>query len=211
MPDEDQLIGFLCPVAPVFAEVCRAAQRDSALLEHTQWAADHIFRVALLNRLVGTARWGLAGDGLLARGDELAAHGLYASTTHEQQNQGRYYWMAPDVGMVFTIRRKAHQDPDEVGVLQLQIEGVLEQTTRSFPQGATVVYLAVPPLGRAPAFEVAVGGKVTERYTLEDLVRNEPVAEPTALPERDATRPRRRVGSSLVPEVAEEGASDGEV
>jgi hypothetical protein len=194
----------------VFSEVCISAQRKSALLEQSPWAVDHIYRGALLNRLIGTARWGFTGDGLLSRGDEVAAQGLYSSTTHEQQNQGRYYWIAPDVGMVFTIRRKAHEDPDHVGVLQLQIEGLLEQTTRSFPQGATVVYLAVPPLGKKPAFEVAVKGKVRDRYTLEELLHETPAAEPGSLTQRDAGRRRRRVSSKLVPDDAEKGGVSGD-
>jgi hypothetical protein len=203
---EVELKARLCRIAPVVAEVCDAAQRHADLLKGTEWAADRVARVALLNRLIGTARWGFAGDGLLQRREDLTGHGVFQSTNDAQHNQGRYYWNIPDLGVVLTIRRKAHEDPKDVSVLQLQIEGVLDHAPPAFADGAVVVYLAVPPLGQQPKFEITVNGEVKDEYRVRELF--DPAAPSTVTeftPRRD-DRQRRRVRSNL--EQDEEASGD---
>jgi hypothetical protein len=88
-----QLTHNLRRLAPILAEVCAAAQDQSAQLAGTPWADAFIQRSSVLNRRVGTARWGIATDALLDREAQLAACGLHSSTTYEQQNQGRFFWL----------------------------------------------------------------------------------------------------------------------
>src|SRR3954471_23111701 len=99
-----QLEQFLRRTAPILAEACAFAQDQSAELGGTPWADKVIYRTSLLNRLIGTARWGIASEHLVMREDALGKCGMHCSTTYEEQNMGRFYWTIPAIGAVFTIR-----------------------------------------------------------------------------------------------------------
>lgn len=213
MDRHHQLMRTLRGLAPIFADVCRAAQDRSSQLGDSDWADRNIYRSAILHRLVGTARWGFAADGLLERETDVARHGMFCTTTYEQQNQGRYYWHIPDLGVVFTVRREAHPNPKDVAALQLQIEGVLETSMKSLPGGALVVYLAVPPAGSTPRVEITRNGNLLDTYTLQDLLdqQDPPDAGFTDLtrgPLDPEGRAPRRVRSAKKPSAGEEDASN---
>jgi hypothetical protein len=206
-----QLTKTLRRLAPILAEVCATAQAQSARLAGTEWADACIYRTSLLNRLVGTARWGIATEEMLNRDARVAECGLHCNTTYEQQNQGRFYWTLADLGVVFTIRREAHKKPEEVGTLQMQIEGVLESSAKSFPAGALVAYLSVPPSGGMPTIDISRNGTLLETITLQHLLdEGPPEADITNLgrgPREPDGRPPRRVRSTRKPEKDEEGGA----
>ena len=215
MDRHQQIIYTLRRLAPILDDVCTTAQEQSAQLAGTTWADAVIQRTSLLRRLVGTARWGIATDALLNREEEIAACGLSCNTTYEQQNQGRFYWLAPELGVVFTVRREAHKKPDAVETLQLQFEGVLGKSAKSFPAGPLVAYLAVPPAGGMPTVDIVTRtGKLLETYTIRELLDEEPPAAPVVeitTPPRDPDgRQVRRVRSARKPETAEEDRAGDE-
>lgn len=207
MGREDQIKALLHRLAPVLRDVCETAQAQAAGLPGTDWAQDCIYRGALLNRLVGTARWGLAADGLVERRGELEREGLTCTSSYEEQNQGRFYWSAPQLGLILTVRREAHKDPKGVTVLQMRMEEVLQVATGSFPSGAVVAYLAVPPAGQMSRVELTTErGVLLASYTIQELLAA-PVQPVQDLPQREA-RPRRRIASTLNPE-REQGSEEG--
>jgi hypothetical protein len=168
MTRQDDIENLLRQIAPLFLDVAQEAQVVAADLGDTDWARANLTRTASLNQVAGTARWRMVGDGLVAREAEMPV-GLGLSTTDEEQNQGRYYLIAPDLAIVLTIRRKPHPEDEQPHALQLQIAGVLEQAPIAYDD-EIVVYFAVPPLGREPTFEVATRGKEVISYRLIDLI-----------------------------------------
>lgn len=168
MARQDDIKKLLRQVAPLFLEIAKHAQEAAAELGETEWAREHLVRTAAVNQVLGTARWRIVGDGIVTRQSELPT-GVELSTTDEEQNQGRYYLSAPQFAVVLTIRRKPHRSDEESAFLQLQIEGVNELAPIDYGE-VIVIYLAVPPLGREPKFELATRGKETISYRLIDLV-----------------------------------------
>lgn len=214
MTRQDHIEALLRQIAPLVLDIAQRAQVAAADLADTDWARTNLTRTASVNQVSGTARWRLVGDGLVARATELP-EGLAMSTSDEEQNQGRYYLTAPQVAMVLTIRRKPHRDDEQPHALQLQIQGVLEQAPVAYEE-EIVVYLAVPPLGQEPTFEVATRGRQVISYRLIDLIDDSERGEddefgtairplPPAPPAGPVVRSARdRTGTGR-----EEGASDG--
>jgi hypothetical protein len=209
MDRDAELEALLRKLAPLFHKVSSDAQAQSAALRATDWCDTYVFRDALVNRIVGTARWGLGGDGLVAHNDELAALGVLCSCTHEEQNQGRYYWQVPPLGMVLTVGREVHKDPEDVNALQMQIGEVLERGPRRFPKGALVVYLAIPPFGDLPRVEVALNGGVITSYTVDQLLdQGDGNGTVVFLADSTSERPKPRVGSSRVSKTPHQESSE---
>jgi hypothetical protein len=210
MARQDDIEDLLRQIAPLFLEIAEYAQQAAYDLGETNWARSHLVRTAAVNQVCGTARWRIVGDTIVSRQVELPP-GVELSTTDEQQNQGRYYLRAPRLAVVLTIRRKPHRPDEPHAFLQLQIEGVAELAPVDFGD-EIVIYLAVPPLGQQPKFEVATRGEETISYRLIDLVpeddeegieakvENLPASPPTAGP----------VVSSAIDDDREEGGADPE-
>jgi len=197
----------LARIAPLLLEIATDAQRASAELAHTDWAMTYLTRTASLNQIVGSARWRITGDSLVRRAGDLP-EGIELTTTDEEQNQGRYYLGHPECALVFTIRRKAHRDEDLPGTLQLQLESVLAEAPPAYEDGATAVYLAVPPLGQDPYFEIKAKGADPLRLPLAGLLENMP--QPVELPTPEAPPAGASVRSTRTPpsEQREEPAED---
>jgi hypothetical protein len=171
MSQQDQIEQLLRRIAPFFLEVATEAQAASAELTATDWARAHMRRTASLNQVSGTARWRIAGDLAVLRQGELPED-VRLSTSDSDHNQGRYYLHAPTISAVLTLRRKPHQPDQEPDVLQLQLRSVAEQAPVDFGE-QSVVYLAIPPQGKLPTFEVATRGSKALSYRLLDLVEAE--------------------------------------
>jgi hypothetical protein len=212
MARQQEIKDLLCEVAPLLRSVAQEAQKVSAQLARTEWAKTNMVRDASLNQVTGTARWRMAGDKLVQRQGELPA-GLEFSTTHEEQNQGRYYLRAPKLGIVLTIRRKPHKKDDEPQLLQLQIEAALEYAPVDYGD-KIVVYLVVGPAGTEPQFDVVNRGEVIDSYRLIDLIKeaggelSEEEPRPQELPGRGTPEPQVR--SALDQEDTEEEAAGSE-
>lgn len=214
MARQDEIEDLLRQIAPLLLDIGRNAQTAAADLGDTTWARTNLSRTASVNQVAGTARWRMVGDGIVGREAELPA-GLAISTTDEEQNQGRYYLVAPDLAIVLTIRRKPHRDDEQPSALQLQIQGVIESAPIAY-EDEIVVYLAVPPLGQEPTFEVATRGKHTASYRLIDLIDDDlgrpgenfgPVVEP--LPPTPPAGPIVRSSLDTDEDDLEKGTDDG--
>lgn len=168
MARQDDIEELLRRIAPLFLEIALNAQHASAELATTEWAREHLVRTAAVSQVSGTARWRIAGDGLVNRQAELP-DGIELSTTDAEQNQGRYFLRAPRLAVVLTIRRKPHSPDEKPAFLQLQLDGVNELAPIDYGD-EIVIYLAVPPLGHPPKFEVATRGKETVSYRLLELM-----------------------------------------
>jgi hypothetical protein len=196
MPREDEIEGLLREIAPLLLEIANGAQEAADELGATDWAREHLSRTASLNQVGGTARWRVTGDEVVARQGELPAS-ICISTTDEEQNQGRYYLQSPLVGIVLTIRRKPHPKDEKPALVQLQMEEVLKQAPVAYDD-QVVVYLAVPPFGHEPTFEVTTRGDKMMSYRLIDLVGDGVGQMPTTerIPSTQSARPRPLVRSS---------------
>ena len=193
----------------MFLDCANYAQRASAGLAETDWARRHLVRTASVNQVSGTARWRIAGDTIVMRQAELPSD-VVLSTSDEEQNQGRYYLRARRLALVLTIRRKPHKEQEQPKALQLQIEEVLEQAPIDFGE-EVVVYLAVPPLGQQPSFEIASKGKETISHRLIDLIGGEPGKESgpgATITPLDPKRPRG--GPTVRSTIAADERSDQE-
>lgn len=168
MARQDDIEELLRQIAPLFLEIASNAQHASAELAKTEWARTHLVRTAAVSQVSGTARWRITGDGIVSRRAELP-DGIELSTTDAEQNQGRYFLRAPRLAVVLTIRRKPHSPDEQPAFLQLQLDGVKEAAAVDYGD-EVVIYLAVPPLGQAPKFEVATRGKETVSYRLLELM-----------------------------------------
>jgi hypothetical protein len=212
MARKDEIDVLLKAVAPLFRSIATEAQEAADELGGTDWARAHLVRSASVNQVSGTARWRMVGDGIVARQRELPA-GLELSTTDEEQNQGRYYLRAPTLAFVLTVRRKPHREDDAPKALQLQIQGVLEEAPVAYDDNL-VVYLAVPPLGKEPRFDVVAHDEVIASHRLHDLIdggdadKDAGASKPKQMPRRNAPGPK--VKSAFDEEVAEEEASSPE-
>lgn len=181
MARQDDIEELLRQIAPLFLEIALNAQHASADLAKTEWARRHLVRTAAVSQVSGTARWRITGDGIVGRQAELP-DGIELSTTDAEQNQGRYFLRAPRLAVVLTIRRKPHSSDEKPAFLQLQLDGVNELAPIDYGD-EIVIYLAVPPLGHPPKFEVATRGKETVSYRLLELIPadreqgNEPTVE----------------------------------
>jgi hypothetical protein len=209
MARQDDIEDLLKEVAPLLGSIASQAQEASAGLGDTDWARTYLTRTASVNQIAGTARWRMVGDEIVRRQHELPA-GLELSTTDEEQNQGRYYLRAPSLAIILTVRRKPHREDDEPKALQMQIDEVLEQAPIDYGD-KLVVYLAVPPFGQEPRFDVAARGKVAASHKLVDLIdesntgKDARDAKPEQFPQSAAPGPK--VKSTLDEERAEEDVS----
>jgi hypothetical protein len=176
MARQQDIKKLLAEVAPLFREIARGAQADAAELVKTSWAQERIGREASLNQIVGTARWRMTGDRIVTRQAEFPV-GLELSTEDGEHNQGRYYWRASKLGVVFTIRRKPHKMDEQPELLQLQIEAAIDSAPVDYGD-QTVIYLVVPALGTEPQFDVVNRGEVVDSYKLVDLIEDEEGSEP---------------------------------
>jgi len=170
MARQDDIEGLLRRIAPLFIDIAQRAQVAAADFADSGWARDNLTRTASVNQMAGTGRWRMVGDNIVNRQSELPA-GLALTTEDSEQNQGRYYLADQELAVVLTVRRKPHPEDEQPAVLQLQIEGVLEQAPVDFGD-EIVVYLAVPPLGKEPTFTVTTRGKEPITYQLIDLIED---------------------------------------
>ena len=205
MARQQDIKNLLAQVAPLLREIALGAQSDAAELAKTSWAREKISREASLNQIVGTARWRMTGDRIVTRQAEFP-EGLELSTENEEHNQGRYYWRASKLGVVFTIRRKPHKKDEQPELLQLQIEAAIDSAPIDYGD-KTVIYLVVGPLSSEPQFDVVNRGEVIDSYKLVNLIKDEERRAPH--PGRPAQLPG---GPRRGPEVSSnlEGGQDGQ-
>lgn len=210
MARQDDIEALLAQIAPLFLEIAEDAQEASAEFGATEWARKYLTRTAAVNQVSGTARWRMVGDGIVIRQTELPA-GVELSTSDGEQNQGRYYLRAPELAVLLTIRRKPHGPDEQPAFLQLQLEGVSDVAPVDYGD-EIVIYLAVPPLGSDPRFEVATRGKETIRYRLRDLtpVDEEGNGSDVTNLGADDTPPGPSVGSTRDEDVEEDDDDRGE-
>lgn len=170
MARQDDIEDLLRQVAPLFLDIAQGAQLAAADLPDTTWGLTNLTRTASLNQVAGVARWRMAADRIVDRRGELP-DGLMLATTDDEQNQGRYYLVSVDAAIVLTVKRKPHKDDEQPEALQMQIQGVKALAPIAY-KDEVVVYLAVPPLGKEPTFEVTTRGKEPLSYRLIDLIED---------------------------------------
>jgi hypothetical protein len=168
MARQDDIEDLLRQVAPLFLDIAQGAQVAAADLPDTEWGMTNLTRTASLNQVAGVARWRMVADRIVDRRAELPA-GLTLATSDDEQNQGRYYLVSVDAAIVLTVKRKPHKDDEQPEALQLQIQGVQALAPVAY-NDEVVVYLAVPPFGQEPTFEVTTRGKEPLSYRLIDLI-----------------------------------------
>jgi hypothetical protein len=118
----EAIIAVFKPVVPLLDEVIADAQSKSTP-ELMRTALPTVRRESHVRRLVGTVRWMIMADGLVACAERMPP-GFGVLSTEAQHNGGQYVFLCP--GGVFTVKKQPH-DGNEGVYLQEQLNLVLEQ------------------------------------------------------------------------------------